>query len=55
LEGARSLYGARPEAFLISVVGLDFSIGAELSEPAQRALDSLAGKKIRELIAGATP
>jgi hydrogenase maturation protease len=55
LEGARSLYGARPEALLISVVGLDFSIGAELSEPTQRALDSLAGPKIRELIAGATP
>jgi len=36
-------------------VGLDFSIGAELSEPAQRALDSLAGPKIRELIAGAPP
>jgi hypothetical protein len=34
-------------------VGLDFEIGEELSEPVRLALESLAGGKIRELIAGA--
>ena len=55
LEGARSLYRARPEALLITVVGLDFEIGADLSEPVQLALESLAGTKIRELLAGPPP
>jgi hydrogenase maturation protease len=55
LEGARSLYGARPEALLITVVGLDFEIGADLSEPVQLALESLATTKIRELLAGPPP
>ena len=53
LEGARWLYGAKPEALLITVVGLDFEIGEELSEPVRLALESLVGTKIRELIAGA--
>jgi hydrogenase maturation protease len=52
LEGARSLYGAKPEALLITVVGLDFELGEQLSEPVRLALESLAGTKIRELIAG---
>jgi hydrogenase maturation protease len=52
LEGAQSLYGARPEALLITVVGLDFELGEQLSEPVRLALESLAGTKIRELIAG---
>jgi Ni,Fe-hydrogenase maturation factor len=52
LEGARSLYGASPEALLITVVGLDFEIGEELSEPMRVALESLAGGKIRELLGG---
>jgi hydrogenase maturation protease len=51
LEGARSLYGAKPEALLITVVGFDFELGENLSEPMQLALESLAGGKIRELIA----
>ena len=51
LEGARSLYGAKPEALLITVVGLDFEIGEELSGPVRLALESLAGK-IGELIGG---
>ena len=55
LEGARSLYRARPEALLITVVGLDFEIGADLSEPVQLALESLATTKIRELLAGPPP
>ena len=55
LEGARSLYGAKPEALLITVVGLDFEIGAELSEPVQLALESLATTTIRELLADAPP
>ena len=55
LEGTRSLYGAKPEALLITVVGLDFEIGADLSEPVQLALESLAGTKIRELLAGPPP
>ena len=55
LEGARSLYRARPEALLITVVGLDFEIGADLSEPVQLALESLAGGKMRELLAGPPP
>jgi hydrogenase maturation protease len=55
LEGARSLYGAKPEALLITVVGLDFELGEELSEPVQLALESLAGGKIRELIGGPPP
>ena len=54
LEGARSLYGAKPEALLITVVGLDFELGEELSEPVQLALES-AGTKIRELLAGPPP
>jgi len=53
LEGARSLYGAKPEALLITVVGLDFEIGEELSEPVRLALESLVGTMIHELIAGA--
>jgi hydrogenase maturation protease len=53
LEGARWLYGAKPEALLITVVGLDFEIGEGLSEPVRAALESLAGGKIRELIGGA--
>jgi hypothetical protein len=52
LEGTRSLYGAKPEALLITVVGLDFEIGESLSEPVRYALESLAGGKIRELIGG---
>jgi len=52
LEGARSLYGAKPEALLVTVVGLDFEIGERLSEPVRLALESLAGGKIRELIGG---
>jgi hydrogenase maturation protease len=55
LEGARSLYGAKPEALLVTVVGLDFEIGEELSEPVRLALESLAGTKIRELIGDAPP
>jgi len=55
LEGARSLYGANPEALLITVVGLDFELGEELSEPVRLALESLARTKIRELIGGAPP
>jgi hydrogenase maturation protease len=55
LEGARSLYGARPEALLITVVGLDFEIGEELSEPVRVALESLATTKMRELLAGPPP
>ena len=55
LEGARSLYGAKPEAWLITVVGLDFELGEELSEPVRVALESLAGGKIHELIAGPDP
>jgi hydrogenase maturation protease len=55
LEGARSLYGAKPEGLLITVVGLDFELGEELSEPVQLALESLATKKIRELLAGPPP
>jgi hydrogenase maturation protease len=55
LEGAWRLYGARPEALLVTVAGLDFSIGAELSEPVAFALESLAGTKIRELIAAPPP
>jgi hydrogenase maturation protease len=55
LEGARSLYGARPEALLITVVGLDFEIGAELSEPVRLALESLAEEKMREVMAGPPP
>ena len=51
LEGARALYGAKPEALLITVVGLDFEIGEELSGPVRLALESLAGK-IGELIGG---
>jgi hydrogenase maturation protease len=51
VEGARRLYGAHPEALLVSVVGLDFSLGAELSEPVRLALESLDATKIRELIA----
>jgi hydrogenase maturation protease len=51
LEGARSLYGARPEALLITVVGLDFELGEELSEPVRVALESLIAGKIGELIA----
>ena len=54
LEGARSLYGAKPEALLVTVVGLDFELGEELSEPVQLALES-AGTKIRELLAGPPP
>jgi hydrogenase maturation protease len=50
LEGAQSLYGARPEGLLVTVVGLDFSLGAELSAPVELALESLAVPKIRELI-----
>ena len=50
LEGARSLYGAKPEALLITVVGLDFEIGEALSEPVRLALESLVGGKIRELM-----
>jgi hypothetical protein len=50
LEGARRLYGAQPEALLITVVGLDFEIGERLSEPVERALESLAGGKMRELM-----
>ena len=52
LEGARSLYGAKPDALLITVVGLDFELGENVSEPVRLALESLAGEKIRELIAG---
>ena len=52
LVGARSLYGAKPEGLLITVVGLDFELGEELSEPVRRALESLVGRRIRELIAG---
>jgi hydrogenase maturation protease len=52
LEGARSLYGAKPEGILVTVVGLDFELGEELSEPVRVALESLVGGKIRELIAG---
>jgi len=55
LEGARSLYGAKPEGILITVVGLDFEIGEDLSGPVRLALESLAGTKIRELIAAAPP
>jgi Ni,Fe-hydrogenase maturation factor len=55
LEGARSLYGAKPGALLITVVGLDFEMGEELSEPVRLALESLVGTKMRELIAGAPP
>ena len=55
LEGARSLYGARPQALLITVVGLDFELGEKLSEPVQLALESLAGGKMRELLAGPPP
>jgi Ni,Fe-hydrogenase maturation factor len=55
LETTGSLYRARPEALLITVVGLDFEIGADLSEPVQLALESLAGTKIRELLAGPPP
>ena len=50
LEGARSLYGASPEAWLITVVGLDFELGESLSKPVRLALESLAGTKMRELI-----
>ena len=53
LEGARALYGARPEALLVTVVGLDFELGEKLSEPVRLALESLAGTRIRELIGGA--
>jgi hydrogenase maturation protease len=52
LVGARSLYGVKPEGLLITVVGLDFELGEELSEPVRRALESLVGRRIRELIAG---
>ena len=52
LQGASSLYGAKPEALLITVVGLDFELGEKLSEPVQVALESLAGGKIRELLGG---
>jgi Ni,Fe-hydrogenase maturation factor len=52
LEGARSLYGASPEALLVTVVGLDFELGEQLSEPVRLALESLTGGKIRELITG---
>jgi hydrogenase maturation protease len=52
LEGARSLYGANPEALLVTVVGLDFELGEELSEPVRVALESLIAGKIGELIAG---
>jgi len=55
LEGARSLYGAIPEALLITVVGLDFELGEELSEPVRLALESLAGTKIHELLAVPPP
>ena len=55
LEGARSLYGAAPEALLITVVGLDFELGEELSEPVRHALESLTTTKIQELIAGPPP
>jgi hydrogenase maturation protease len=55
LEGARSLYGAKPEGLLITVVGLDFELGEKLSEPVQLALESLAGGKMRELLAGPPP
>jgi hydrogenase maturation protease len=55
LEGAWSLYGAKPEALLVTVVGLDFEIGEELSEPVRLALETLAGTMIHELIAGAPP
>jgi hydrogenase maturation protease len=55
LQGARSLYGANPEALLITVVGLDFELGEELSEPVRLALESLAGTKIHELLAGPPP
>jgi hypothetical protein len=51
LEGARSLYGAKPEALLVTVVGLDFELGEELSEPVRVALESLIAGKIGELIA----
>jgi hydrogenase maturation protease len=50
LAGAGSLYGARPEGFLITVVGMDFSMGAELSAPVRQALESLDASKIIELL-----
>jgi hydrogenase maturation protease len=55
LVGARSLYGAKPEGILVTVVGLDFELGEKLSEPVQLALESLVGGKIRELIGGPPP
>ena len=50
LEGARSLYGAKPEALLLTVVGLDFELGEELSLPVRVALESLVAGKIGKLI-----
>jgi hydrogenase maturation protease len=53
LEGARALYGAKPEGLLITAVGLDFEMGAELSEPVRAALETLAGGKMREVMGSA--
>ncbi len=42
LGGAAELYGAHPEAVLITCAGADFGFGDELSAPVQAALDRLA-------------
>jgi hydrogenase maturation protease len=41
LAGALALYGAAPPAFLVSIAGTDFSLGAEISEPVRRAAEGL--------------
>jgi hypothetical protein len=43
----------RAEALPITVVGLDFEIGADISGPVRLALESLAGRETHELIVGA--
>ncbi|MBZ5618283.1 MAG: hydrogenase maturation protease [Acidobacteriia bacterium] len=48
---AKALYGADPRAVLITVAGLDFGIGMELSAPVQQALDRLVWLRVPELIA----
>lgn len=46
---ARDLFGARPDAWLLTMPGVEFGFGAGLSEPTARALEAAAAMLARLL------
>ena len=50
---AQSLYGRRPQGYVLSVLGHDFDFGDELSEPTSRLADE-AVSKLKDLLCAAS-